>query len=239
MNSSRRPVHRAFRSTRRIVSTAKPATSRTRPRTSTGSCPRAEEDRTIPTCRRIAGPALAGAIILAATPAGARVAPVSPLATYAEARMAASNGADEAAGARYAAALAAAPADRTIAGQAMGHGVRSGNWRLALDGARALERLNALLADARFLLVSEAFRAHDWRTARAQIDAIERDQSLAFTVPVLRAWLAFGSHEGDPLAALAATPANGPAAGYAAEHRALLLLALGRPEGQAERLAAA
>jgi len=153
--------------------------------------------------------------------------------------MAASNGADEAAGARYAAALAAAPADRTIAGQAMGHGVRSGNWRLALDGARALERQNALLADARFLLVSEAFRAHDWRTARAQIDAIERDQSLAFTVPVLRAWLAFGSHEGDPLAALAATPANGPAAGYAAEHRALLLLALGRPEGQAEMLAAA
>jgi Flp pilus assembly protein TadD len=153
--------------------------------------------------------------------------------------MAAAEGANDQAGARYAAALAAAPADRTIAGQAMNHGVRSGNWRLALDGARALERQNALLADARFLLVTEAFRAHDWRAARAQIDAIERDQSLAFTVPVLRAWLAFGAHEGDPLAALSAAGANGPAAGYAAEHRALLLLALGRPEGQAEMLAAA
>jgi Flp pilus assembly protein TadD len=153
--------------------------------------------------------------------------------------MAAAEGANDQAGARYAAALAAAPTDRTIAGQAMGHGVRSGNWRLALDGARALERQNALLADARFLLVAEAFRAHDWRNARIQIDAIERDQSLAFTVPVLRAWLAYGAHDGDPLAALAAAGANGPAAGYAAEHRALLLLALGRPEGQAEMLAAA
>ena len=178
-------------------------------------------------------------MLLIAAPAAARVEPVSPLATYAEARIAAAEGANDQAGAHYAAALAAAPTDRTIAGQAMGHGVRSGNWRLALDGARALERQNALLADARFLLVAEAFRAHDWRAARAQIDAIEHDQSLAFTVPVLRAWLAFGAHDGDPLAALAAAGANGPAAGYAAEHRALLLLALGRPEGQTEMLAAA
>lgn len=153
--------------------------------------------------------------------------------------MAAAEGANDQAGARYAAALAAAPTDRTIAGQAMSHGVRSGNWRLALDGARALERQNALPVDARFLLVTEAFRAHDWRAARAQIDAIERDQSLAFTVPVLRAWLAFGSRDGDPITALAAAGTNGPAAGYAAEHRALLLLAMSRPEGQTEMLAAA
>ncbi len=181
--------------------------------------------------------ALAGFAL--AAPAAARVERGSPLATYAEARMAASQGAFDQAGARYAAALAAAPDDRTIAGQAMGHGVRSGNWRLALDSARALERQNALLADARFLLVVEAFRSHDWRAARAQIDAIERDQSLAFTVPVLRAWLAFGSRQGDPLASLSASGTSGPAAGYAAEHRAILLLAMGRPEGQAEMLAAA
>ena len=153
--------------------------------------------------------------------------------------MAAAQGANDEAGTRYAAALAAAPDNRLIASQAMGHGVRSGNWRLALDGARALERQNALLADARFLLVAESFRTHDWRAARTQIDAIERDQSLAFTVPVLRAWLAFGSREGDPLAPLAAAGAGGPAAGYAAEHRALLLVALNRPEGQGELLSAA
>lgn len=182
---------------------------------------------------------MTGAVLLAAGPAAARVERGSPLATYAEARMAAAQGANDQAGARYAAALAASPNDRTIASQALGHGVRSGNWRLALDGARALERQNALLADVRFLLVAEAFRAHDWRGAKAQIDAIERDQSLAFTVPVMRAWLAFGSREGDPLAILATSGASGPAAGYAAEHRALLLLAMGRPEGAAEMLTAA
>jgi len=153
--------------------------------------------------------------------------------------MAALQGANDQASARYAAALAAAPADQGIATQAMRHGVIAGNWRLALDGARALERQNALPIDARFLLTAEAFRAHDWRGARAQIDAIERDQSIGFTVPVLRAWLAYGAQEGDPLAALSAAGANGPAAGYAAEHRALLLVALGRPEAQAEMLAAA
>lgn len=153
--------------------------------------------------------------------------------------MAVAQGAYDQAGSSYAAALAAAPTDRTIAGQAMGHGVRSGNWRLALDAARALERQNALLADARFLLLAEAFRTHDWRAARAQIDAIEREQSLAFTVPVLRAWLAHGSRQGDPLAALDAA-GSGLAAGYAAEHRAILQLALGRPEGvEAMRSAAA
>src|SRR6478672_7198953 len=135
MSSSRRPVHRAFRSTRRIVSTARPATSRTRPRTSTGWSRKAGEDRIIPTCRLLAGAGLAAAAFLAATPASARVEAGSPLLPYAEARMAALQGANDQAGARYAAALAAAPADQGIATQAMRHGVITGNWGLALDGA--------------------------------------------------------------------------------------------------------
>ena len=115
----------------------------------------------------------------------------------------------------------------------------AGNWALALDAARALERRNAVLPDARLLLLAEAFRARDWRAARAQIDAVERDQLFAFTVPVLRAWLAFGSREGDPLAALAAAGEAGVGAGYAAEHRPLLLIAMNRAEGEAELLRAA
>jgi tetratricopeptide (TPR) repeat protein len=110
---------------------------------------------------------------------------------------------------------------------------------LALDAARTLERGNALLPDARFLLLAEAFRARDWRAARGEIDAIEREQLFAFTVPVLRAWLAVDSHEGDPLAALTAAGTQGVAAGYAAEHRALILLAMGRPEGAGEIVRAA
>jgi tetratricopeptide (TPR) repeat protein len=161
------------------------------------------------------------------------------LLAYAEARAAASAGALERASTAFGAALAAAPESDLIASQALTHAVRAGDWRLALDAARALERRGALLPDGRFLLVAEAFRTRDWRAARAQIDAIERDQAFAFAVPVLRAWLAQGARQGDPLAALAAAGATGPAAGYAAEHRALLKLAMGRDDGPAETLSAA
>jgi tetratricopeptide (TPR) repeat protein len=161
------------------------------------------------------------------------------LLAYAEARAAASAGALDRASTAFGAALAAAPESDLIAGQALTHAVRAGDWRLALDAARALERRGALLPDGRFLLVAEAFRTRDWRAARAQIDAIERDQAFAFAVPVLRAWLAQGSRQGDPLAALAAAGETGLGAGYAAEHRALLKLALGREDGPAEMLSAA
>jgi tetratricopeptide (TPR) repeat protein len=161
------------------------------------------------------------------------------LLAYAEARAAAAAGALDRASTAFGAALAAAPDSDLIAGQALAHAVRAGDWRLALDAARALDRRNALPPDGRFLILAETFRAHDWRAARAQIDAIEREQAFAFSVPVLRAWLAFGAREGDPLAALAAAGETGPAAGYAAEHRALLKLALGRDDGAAELLSAA
>jgi len=158
----------------------------------------------------------------------------SPLSLYAEARAAASAGAFDRASANFVAALAAAPDNELIAGQALTHAVIAGNWDLALNAARALERQNKLLPDARFLLLAEAFRARDWRAARTQIDTIEREQLFGFAVPVLRAWVAFSSGEGDPLAALDAAGVSGIGAGYAAEHRALLLLAMARPEGPAE-----
>ena len=156
--------------------------------------------------------------------------------------MASSAGALDQASADYAAVLAASPNNAVVAAQALNHGVRAGDWRLALDAANALERQRALLPDARFVLLAEELRARDWAAAGAQIDAVERDRVFTLAVPVLRAWLAFASQRGDPLAALApasAEPAQGPAAGYAAEHRALLMLAMGRPEGAGEMLRAA
>jgi len=62
---------------------------------------------------------------------------------------------------------------------------------------------------------------------------------FAFTVPVLRAWLAFGSGQGDPLAALPAAGGQGVAAAYAAEHRPLLMLAMNRPGAAQELVRAA
>jgi tetratricopeptide (TPR) repeat protein len=125
-----------------------------------------------------------------------------------------------------------------VAGQALGHAVTAGDWPLALRAARVLEAKGALLPDVRFLLLADAFHTRDWRGAQRQIDAIERDRLFAFSVPVLRAWLAFGSRRGDPVAELARAT-EGPAAGYAAEHRPLILLAQGRAEGAAELAQAA
>src|SRR3954468_16736632 len=142
---------RGCRSTRRIACTARPATSRTRPRISTGSSPRAEEGRIIPICK-LAGPAFAvGLLGLAAGAAQARVERSSPLISYVQARAAASAGALDRATAGYVAALAAAPNNEMIASQALGHAVTAGNWRLALDAAHVLERRNAILPDARLL----------------------------------------------------------------------------------------
>jgi len=96
-----------------------------------------------------------------------------------------------------------------------------------------------LLPDARFLLLADAFKTRDWRGARSQIELIEREQMFAFAVPVLRAWLAFGSGQGDPLAALPAPGGQGAAAAYAAEHRPLLMAATGRAEAVDELIRAA
>jgi len=165
----------------------------------------------------------------------ARVEPASPLSSYVQARAAASAGALDRASERYVAALAAAPDNELIASQALGHGVMAGNWPLALNAAHVLERRGTLLPDARLLLLADAFRARNWPAAAAQIEGVERDQLFAFAAPVLRAWLAFGSGQGDPLASLPAEGGTGVAAAYAAEHRPLLMLAIARP-GAAEQL---
>ena len=162
--------------------------------------------------------------------AQARTETRAPLNSYVRARIAASDGAFEQASAGYAAALVAAPDNEVIAAEALTHGAAAGDWPLALRAAAILERKDALLPDARFLLLAQAFRSRDWRGAASQIEGIERDQLFAFAVPVLRAWLAVGSRRGDPLAALPEPGANGVAAAYAAEHRPLLLAATGRED---------
>jgi len=172
------------------------------------------------------------------TAAGARVER-SPLNSYVRARAASSAGAFDQASQGFVAALDAAPDNEMIATQALSHAVTAGDWRLALDAAHRLERRRVLPPDARLLLVAEAFRTRDWSRAKTLIDAVESDQLFAFMVPVLRAWLAYGAHQGDPLAALPAPGGQGVAAAYAAEHRPLLMLALGRPEANAELVRAA
>jgi Flp pilus assembly protein TadD len=177
-------------------------------------------------------------VLLSTASAEARVER-TPLQSYVQARAASSAGAFDEASRGYVAALAAAPDNEMIATQALSHAVTAGDWRLALDAAHRLERRNVLPPDARLLLVAEAFRERDWSAAKTRIDAVESDQLFAFMVPVLRAWLAYGARQGDPLAALPAPGGQGVAAAYAAEHRPLLMLALNRPGASAELVRAA
>ena len=173
---------------------------------------------------------------MGALAAGATAAPTSDAGTaralsrYVQARLAASTGADDRASADFAAVLDAAPDNQIVAAQTMSHGISAGNWPLALRAARTLEQQGALRPDARLLIVADAVRRRDWATARREVAEAERERIFAFMAPILRAWIAYGSGAGDPLAQLGQGDGAG---GYVEEHRALLLVAMNRPEGRA------
>ncbi|HEV2746313.1 MAG TPA: tetratricopeptide repeat protein [Allosphingosinicella sp.] len=157
------------------------------------------------------------------------------LAAYAQARAAASGGEAGKAARGYAAVLALAPDNRVLAARTLSQALAAGDRGIAVGAARTLERAGALPPDARLLLLAEAFRTRDAKLARRHIDAIEEDKIFAFMAPVLRAWAAFDARERDPLAMLAAARSDPLAGTYAAEHRPLMLLALGHEkQGVAE-----
>ena len=164
-----------------------------------------------------------------ATPA---LADPARFGTYLEARVAADAGADERASRRFAALLAAEPGSMLIAQRALEHGMAAGDWPLALQAARRLDKAGKLPPLRRILLAAEALRTRDWAGVQRETDKIEREKIISLMVPMLRAWRAYGMRSGDPAAALAAMDA-GPTSGYAVEHRALLELASGRGDGAA------
>src|SRR3954468_24617007 len=190
MNSSRKAGGRGSRSTPRIASTARPATSRTRPRTLTGSCPRAEEDRIIPICRRLAFAAL---LLGTAAPAFAIPSDEDALRAYVRARAADVAGAQVEASHGYAAALALAPGNDVLAARALSEGLSAGDENLALAAARTLDTAGKLSPDGRILLAGEALKAGRWDAADAQIGKLAGDEVFSFAVPIVRAWSAVGS----------------------------------------------
>ena len=160
------------------------------------------------------------------------------LSAYAKARAAGSSGASARSAEGYAAALALSPDNEVLAARALSEAMRAGDRMLAVSAARALEKKGELAPDARLLLITEALRTKDWKAATRHIDSVEKDEVFAFMAPVLRAWTAYGSRKGDPLAIIAAAKSDDLASGYAAEHRPLLLLAKGdAKQGVAELLA--
>lgn len=176
--------------------------------------------------------ALLGATMLAAPASAVRQGQLAPersaLADYVHARVADDLGELSVAASGFAAAAAQNPDDRTLGLRAFRHAVSAGDMALALKTARTLDASGSLPPDGTLLLLSDAVGRRDWKQARALADRIDRERLFAFLSPVLRAWIAYGSHDGDPLTPLAAAPAGALAASYAAEHRALLLVATGQ-----------
>lgn len=152
---------------------------------------------------------------------------ISNLAEYARARVADASGELDTAARGYAAALAGVPFDEELATRAYRRAVAAGDRPLALQAAQNLREGGALPPDAQFLFLAEAMQEGDWSEAKRIRDRIEEDALFDAVVPLLDAWIAYGSGEGDPVAILRAASADGDTA-YADEHNALLLLATGR-----------
>ena len=191
------------------------------------------EVRIIRTCRLAVG--AVSALLLASAPAAASRAPQGELLAYVRARAAGSLGADDRALRDYSASLAFSPGNKVVATGALRQALAAGERDLAVKAARTLEQAGAVAPDVRFVLLTEAVRTGNWAEANRNIDLLADDQVFAFVAPVLRAWVAVGSRQADPIAILHAGASDQLAGSYIAEHRPLILLALGRePEGLVE-----
>ena len=179
---------------------------------------------------------LAGALILPAQ-AQARTEDPSTLRAYVHARAAATDGALDRASADYEAVLAASPANRILAANALSHAISAGDRALAVRAATVLDQAGSTSLDVRLTLLAEALRTESWRSANQQIDRIAGDEIFAFMAPVLRAWTAHGSRRGDPIEILDAAAGTPAGAHYGPEARALLMIARNQAGG-AEQLAA-
>ncbi len=199
-------------------------------------------DRIIRTCSLglIAAVALAGS-------ADAKRATVSPapslLAAYARARLAGADGALEQSSRSYAAVLAARPDDASVAARAYRQALIGGDFPLALKAGATLDKAGALPADGRLLFLARALKSKDWTLANSSVELLAKDGSFDFLVPVLRAWVAQASRQGDPFAILDAPTGSALTSALGAEQRALLLIAAGKLDeaatvAQAQALAA-
>src|SRR6476469_627484 len=224
MNSSRaRAVNRGSRSTPRIACTARLAISRTRPRTSTGSRPKAAEDPIIRTCKWLAGASLA-ALALSPASASARLTVSDPARTYIQARAASMRG-DHAGAAQMLATLAGAePGQAEIGKKALTEAIGAGQMDRALNLTRTVSTAG-LPSDARLLLVAaEIKRGHPER-AIPWLKVSDDTADLSFLAPLINAWGA--ADRGNADQAIAAIDQMGPTSllgPLADEERAFILL---------------
>ncbi|USI71876.1 tetratricopeptide repeat protein [Sphingomonas morindae] len=153
----------------------------------------------------------------------------SPLADYVLARAAGDNGDLDIAARAVAAALADNPADTRLGLTAFRQALAAGDMALARSAAEALEARQVLPPDGTLLLLAAAVADKDYGRARLLAARVRSEKLFGFVAPVAEAWIAFGRHDRNAAALLAAPQPTKLAAAVAAEHRALLLLAGGKP----------
>src|SRR5215210_4719985 len=212
-----------FRSTPRIASTAKPATSRTRPRTSTGSLLKAAEAPITRICKWLGGVAVT-AVALAPMPAAARLAVSDPARTYVQARAAAMNG-DHARAAQLLANLAGSQPDKLeITKKEMTEAIGAGQMDLALSLARTIPAAK-LSTEARLLLVTDEVKRRRADRAVLWLSVAGDNGDLTFLRPLIASWdAADRGNLNQALATLDQVPANSLLAPLRAEQRAAILL---------------
>lgn len=175
--------------------------------------------------------ALAAALLVSTGAEAKKVIAVEPsslLQAYARARLAGSDGELDKAARAYSTVLAARPDDAAIAARAYRQAITGGDFPLALKAAAALDKAGALPADGQLLYLSRALKTKDWGAANAALEVLGKDGSFDFLIPVLRAWVAQASGQGDPFAILDAPTGSALTSALASEQRALILIASGK-----------
>jgi len=153
-----------------------------------------------------------------------------PVADYVRARAADDLGELSTAANGFATAAAENPGNMTLALRAYRQAVAAGDMALALKGAKALDGQQSLPPDGTLLLLGDAVQSKDWKRARALTDRVAAEKLFAFLAPVMRAWIAYGSHDADPLAPLKTLSPGSLSETYGAEQQGLLLIAMGRED---------
>ncbi len=127
---------------------------------------------------------------------------------------------------RYAAAMVAEPGNPTLAGRALSQAIAAGDRPRALAAAERLDAVGKLSSEAQLLLFAEAVRGAKWNDAARRAAELRSDPLLGELAPLLEPWVEFGrrGRRGKP----AQGKTEGLATNFAAENRALLLLAGGR-----------
>ncbi|MBX9795619.1 tetratricopeptide repeat protein [Sphingomonas sp.] len=151
------------------------------------------------------------------------------LAAYVRARAADADGADAAAAAGYAQALASQPDSAVIAIRAYRAALEAGDETLALRAAAVLEKAGVAPADTALIALAAAARRGDRVAAQAALTRMTAGP-LGFLVAPLRAWITYESDPEGASAALMKTPGDGLGRRYALEAAALIDIARGRSE---------